>query len=146
MYKLILLYSSAMSLKLKEQRHYVTLTKLAFGSETPSLGPDSPVRFWWDTVDQTYRLNRAIDQEEVARVLDENCKPIAYLKPMMLNLMSTTTDPNMLPGVSFVGEILKLHQERINIAIDTAEVVVATRFLSLERKWLQPVHCTLRRK
>lgn len=84
-------------------------------------------------------MNRSIVQEDVTAVLEEKCKVIAQITRNISTLMSTTKDQYPLPGVMFAAEALKLHDKDIYSAMNTAEVVVATRVLTLNREWLNPV-------
>lgn len=74
-----------------------------------------------------------INQAAVQSIVGEKCRTIAYLRHMIMNLMITTTDRKVLPGIRFAGAAVQLFEKKIVEAINTAEIVVATRLLYTDK-------------
>lgn len=72
-----------------------------------------------------------VNQEAVQSILADKCRTVAHLRPMMMNLMKTTSC--RIPGIQFAGAALQLFGDKFVKAIDAAEIVVATRLLYTDK-------------
>lgn len=119
---------AAMSLKLKPSNRIATLTQLAFGTDNPrQFKTDSLIMQWWSRSTRMNIVESSI--RSVASFLETNCPFLLALRGLFVELMNSSQE---LPGARFIGAALKLEETHILNAIGVAELIVATRILSLD--------------
>lgn len=128
-YVLILLYSTALSVKLRPQIKGFSLSRLAFGTHPRNFGARSQIALWWSYGTQFKTIITHFDRNSVADVLGERVPIIRDLRLLFNELVE---NPKGLRGAMFVGTALKVHRDALETAIAHAELAVATRVLSLD--------------
>ena len=125
--KLVLLYSVAMSLKLRPNRHVVTLNTLAFGPGNPcTFESTSEILKWWSRSKENVMYVREHDHAWVQSFLQEKCSVILSLRNLFVSLMDASSE---VRGVEFAGAALSIFKAKVFEAIQHAELVVATRIM-----------------